>query len=172
MLVFVFKDLPTNSVAKQLWEPSQQLCKSVVLYLWQPISHSLLSPCKNVSSCWKAVHDCTAWGLNFLGGKLNWQTTEVTVIFFGTSLAHIVPGSSLYMIGYEALIWMFKLYPLFSLSQLEDQYSWPPLYGLWFVSCVHFLSLVGEGLFVPELLQCHSDCKVGSQRYLFSKVLS
>lgn len=35
----------------------------------------------------ESPHNCTAWGLYFLGGKLNWQTTEVTVIFFGTSLA-------------------------------------------------------------------------------------
>lgn len=41
-------------------------------------------------------------GLHFMGGKLNWQTAAVTMIFFGTALAQILPQSNICMIGYEA----------------------------------------------------------------------
>lgn len=43
-------------------------------------------------------------GLNFMGGKLNWQTTAVTMIFFGNPLAQILPQSDICMIGCEALV--------------------------------------------------------------------
>lgn len=82
-------------------QTARQSCNSVVLYLWQPISHSLLRFCNFVSALWKPCTTAQLGDYIFMGGKLNWQTTEVTVIFVGKSLAQILPQWLVMKLSFE-----------------------------------------------------------------------
>lgn len=151
-----------NSVTKQRWKFSLQFFSSVVLYRRQPISHSLLRFCNFVSCSWKSPHDCTAWGLNFLGGKLNWQTNggddDFLWHFIGTDRAR---ERSLHDWLWSSHLNVLSLATIESLSALGSVFvhalTEVPRPGL--VLWVH-------SVFSLVMLQCHPDCKVGAQHYL------
>lgn len=151
-----------NSVTKQRWKFSLQFFNSVVLYRRQPISHSLLRFCNFVSCSWKSPHDCTAWGLNFLGGKLNWQTNggddDFLWHFIGTDRAR---ERSLHDLAMKLSFKCFKfshhlVFICFGISVCaRTRRGARPELVLW----VH-------SVFSLVMLHCHPDCKVGAQHYL------